>query len=1254
MNRKKKMFRFLTVSSIILLFLSNAAFAADTCMFMSQANEVAPNIVFLLDTGAEMEQIIWHPDYDHTVDYTPDVSTPKDVTVSGASSGNGFFNPNGYTINGKLQLVAIDAQLNPLTTTKITSDEKKVATYTINGKTITLPDAPPTKEIDGVIDKANMFRFDANYLNWLFYSGEYTRSGEDLPAVTRFYYAKKAMMVVARRAANRAQFGIYNFTNDEGSSSVQPLGFVVNEPLAANPDDNVLDPNYVNNLNGMGSGTYSPLAEGLARIGGYFASSSSGVDEDLTCAKNYIIVVSPGYSSMDQNGNSQSYYPPKQDFRDYDNDNPTAEGDCMESDGEGCDADYGFIQANPEIPETVIPVKWQGSTFLDDMAWYLYNHDVVGYVEGHQGLRTYTVGFMSDELARLFLINTSNNGNGFRNLYDTANPEYGNYHFEADNPEDLATKILEAVNAILSRTSTFTAPVVPVTRTTSGDKVYMAFFKPSENNFWEGNVTKFGIDENQQIVDKYGNPATWPNGAMKQNAEPYWATKHWSDPTKSNYMSSSERKIYTYLASDKGPFTTDGNSFTTGNVNLTDEILGNPTGFTDVNGIYVKGKDKVIRYVRGEDVFDEDADGNTAENREIITGDVLHSEPTVVRYYYSGSVEAYVFYGANDGMIHCVRDDNGKEQWALIPPNQLNRLKQILEGYGHIDFVDSSPKVHLIDHDGDRIVDPADGDRAILVIGERKGGYSYTALDITSITVPTFMWQISSLSNVPAGVYAPTLVSTLGETWAEPIFGYVKTWAKDTTGILVMIVGGGYHENNMRGRSVVMVNLLNPKDTNLGVIEFRSFNSNTLGAMDYSFPSAAYAVDANDNGFIDKIYIGDVGGQMWRIGSVQDVNGDPVFPIGDEVVWNWMAQKFFKAADNEGDVPYGPFYYPPVVALEEDYDLVFMGTGDREDACGEDSKDRIYAVKDSHSPAPVYESSMTDVTSEAATPPDLDAGDSNGWFIQLATGEKVLSEGTVFFKTYYITTFTPTEDPCLPGGTGRLYALNYKTGESVIDFDGTNEKPFTQISVYDLPTNTGGEGGEGGEESGWTYMVDDILSLSEDTIFIQTAYTPGEIPQLPGGIGTAKLLAYNLETGEAIYYYETPLETEISLNYEEGWQGNSEAPDSLEGMSTYQGSIDEAPPEGAMIYATNYITGEVIYYFEEYQATPPDPERSIEIGGGIPSKPVLILNDNGEKLFISVGSTNIDGTSESVDAGIVALDPLSPPNNFFDLWWVEF
>jgi len=1005
-----------------LIFMCSLGFADDTCMFTVTADDVPSNIVILLDNGAEMEHIAWPSDYDNSIDYTP-------------AGGGVFTNANGYGIDKQgstYYLVPIldDLTLGDYTHALSIPKNSGSRTWTINGKTVTLPAVPSSSvDADGIKDNATNFRYSQNYLNWIFYSGNYAGNGSDLPDKSRFYHAKKAIITVAKLTSNKAKIGIHNFTsNHSGASNVQPLGMVVSTPLAALPQNNTLDSSFVNNVNNMETVDYSPLAEGLASVGGYYGSPSSHVVGEY-CQKSFVIVVSPGVSSYDQLAASQSLPASLSDY----------------------DGDGGDVAKTLTIDGTTytIPTNQNGSTYLDDVAHYLNTHDIVGYHDGFQNVFTYTIGFMGDQVGNLFLINTSNNGNGNKNLYDTTDPEYGKYHFTAESPDSLSSVLLAAINDILLRISTFTAPVVPVTRTTSGNRIYLAFFKPAEGNFWEGNVTKFGISDADEIVDIHGKAATWPNGAMKNDAVPYWTTKDWADSSKSNYIHNSNRKIYTYV----------GSLVEFKSSNVTAAILENPTHTAE----------QIINYVRGADVFDEDADGDTTENREVITGDVLHSEPCDVQY---DSSTKMVYFGANDGMLHAVYDTddtsdpkNGTEVWAFIPPDQLPRLKDIVEGSGHQHFVDSSPKAYISE------------DKVILVCGERKGGTSYFALDVTDLSYPSLLWMIHQGD-----------ISELGQSWSEPQFGLVKTSDGDTTGTPVFFIGGGYSSTNSSGKAVIAI------DVSTGAV-VKKFSGIT--GMDYSFVSSVTVVDADSNGFVDKVYVGDLGGQMWRFGKFTDSAGNPLdFPNCDENITQWTGQIIFNSTNAR------KFFYPPSVALEKDYDVVFMGTGDREDACGTSSSDRIYCVKDTHASTTLQESDLVDVTDPAATAPDLNA--DQGWYIGLAAGEKVLGEGTVFYKTLYITTFTPNDDPCLPGGIGKLYALNYKTGEAVLDFDDDG-----------------------------------------------------------------------------------------------------------------------------------------------------DVERSTEIGGGIPSEPVTIITEDSQKLFISTGSTNPDAESEESGAGIVTIEPLAPPTNFFYLWWIE-
>lgn len=1138
MKTKLKHIFLALICGFVILFSDADSRADDTCMFSVTADEVPPNIVFLLDNGAEMRQIIWHSSYDNSIDHTPvaaglalngidddgdgvtDEDDEDDVVKTGGS-GSGFFNANGYGFakqGGIYYLVEILDSLEAGSYTDgIEADSTDAGsgtgTWTINGKTITLPaEASDVVDGDGIKDHAGLYRYSKNYLNWIFFSGIYGEDGTDLPHRSRFYNAKKAMLTVAKLTSNKASFGIYNFENVEGASRVQPLGMVV-DTIAALPENNVLDPNFINNVNNMGTFTYSPLAEGLATIGGYYDSPSSHV-VGFYCQKNFVLIVSPGISSMDRHDANQ-YLPAT--FEDFDQDNGVI--------GEG------NIQVDSDT--YTIPTNLNGSTWLDDVAHYMYTHDMVGYHAGFQNIMTYTVGFMGDLENNLFLINTSNNGNGNPNLYTSSHPEYGKYHFTAESPDSLTSVILSAVNSIISQNLTLTAPVVPVTKTMSSNKIYLAFFKPQEGNFWEGNIAKFGINDQHEVVDMNNQAATWPNGAMKEDATPYWSTKNWADTGAQNGILHSSRNLYTFLEASKD-LTDSTNRFATTNGGLTAEVLGNPTHSTA----------DIINYTRGADVFDEDADGITSENRSVITGDVLHSQPVVVQYNYADkSSLTMLFYGANDGMLHAVLDaedpdvdisgdenHRGEESWAFIAPDHLPRLKDIVESVGHQIFMDSSPKVYIkdvnnngilednVDSNGDGVVNADDEDKVVLVCGQRQGGSSYYALDVTDPVSPQLLWRIAADSNY----YTDTVIPELGESWSEPSFGRVKTSAGDTNGTAVFFIGGGYSSGNSTGKAVIAVDVFSG-----AVLKKFVNNGFDITDMNFSFASSVNAIDEDSNGFVDKLYVGDLGGQMWRFGQFEtDAGGNPLdFPDSNEDINSWTGKVFFEAPSYMVDstVHTRKFYYPPSVTLEKGpgpviFDLVFMGTGDRNLACSATAEpDRIFAVKDTHTSIVLTEADLVDVTDLSASPPDLTGSgdiDGNGredlgWYINLvdpsgnSEGEKVLAKGTVFYKTLYITTFVPSDDPCVPGGDAKLYAVNHLTGEAVLTFGGS------------------------------------------------------------------------------------------------------------------------------------------------------DPIRDTLIGGGIPSNPVPIITRTGQKMFVSVGSTMpVDG-SESVEAGILGIDPLAPAINFHYIWWRE-
>ncbi|NLC71602.1 MAG: hypothetical protein GX751_09630, partial [Desulfuromonadaceae bacterium] len=540
-------------------------------------------------------------------------------------------------------------------------------------------------------------------------------------------------------------------------------------------------------------------------------------------------------------------------------------------------------------------------------------------------------------------------------------------------------------------------------------------------------------------------------------------------------------------------------------------------------------------YIRGADSYDEDQDANITENRRLITGDALHVEPAVFAYSYRKAASLptlefrKLFYGANDGMLHTVNDDTGIEDWGFVPPGQLSRLKMIVEGTSHEYFVDSSPRLFFLDYNNDGVIDDLNGDgsvdegddRVILIFGERKGGSSYYALDVTYPDTPIWLWRLNASTTDENGV---ELGTRLGETWSEPVFGRVKTSDDENdAGTWVMFVGGGYGLNDSKGNSILAVDAL----SGAVVRSFHNTASNNIG-MNYSIISNITTVDADPahrGQLVDKLYVGDLGGNLWRIGNFSSSN----FYFNDENIHNWQAQILFKAGcdesscsdnvDNDGDGltdERRQFQYAPDVTLEWGYDLVFIGSGDRDKACQEGTANRFYAVKDNHLWTALTEEDLVNLRPAADTSlvprldnPSADIDQNNisdkGWYYTLGDGEKVLAEPVVFNKAVYFTTFSPNDEVCVPGGDSYLYALGYKTGAAVFaDYDSDGVK-------------------------------DDYL----------------------------------------------------------------------------------------------------------------------EIGGGIGSKPVLVIKDGSQRLLISVGSTNPDEDSESTNAGVFGITPDFLPHNFFFIWWRE-
>ena len=602
-------------------------------------------------------------------------------------------------------------------------------------------------------------------------------------------------------------------------------------------------------------------------------------------------------------------------------------------------------------------------------------------------------------------------------------------------------------------------------------------------------------------------------------------------------MTNPSRNIYTYLTSTNSAVSagsetttlTDAqNRFYTGNANILYDTTLDLSDSSD--------KDKLIKFVHGLDSYDDDGDGSTTdmrgddpatttENEEWIMGDILHSKPSVINYaQYTFSTtnegdcstnKSTIYVGANDGMLHAFRDCDGQERWAFIPPDLLPNL-QDLRGTKHATFVDSTPVPYIYDADRDGNIESADGDKVVLLFGLRRGGSSYYALDVTNPDAPVYLWSISSDS-----------YPELGESWSAPQIGVVKTSAGITK--VVAFVGAGYDNLNEDGRFGATQGFTNTDvDATLitsgavtstatvtaplsgvdpvtnnhkgrGVYAFEVATLNGSGVptiagsatlvwsylyagtadsthstqLTYSIPSDITILDTDYDGYIDRLYAGDTGGQLWRFSQGNSTINKNLID-GSSGSNGWSAERIFLAnSGSDGTTGRKIFYRPSVTLQIGGLVNLYFGTGDRAHPLNTAVIDRMYAVYDREQTtvSAIDEDDLVDVTenllqentttaSEITTLlTELYATTNYGWFIELNEtghdGEKVLAPGLAFNKVAYYTTFAPNvagTDPCIPGNLGisRLYAVDYLTGEAVLNFATSNDATSTSDNTRAL------------------------------------------------------------------------------------------------------------------------------------------------------------------------------------------------------------
>jgi type IV pilus assembly protein PilY1 len=266
--------------------------------------------------------------------------------------------------------------------------------------------------------------------------------------------------------------------------------------------------------------------------------------------------------------------------------------------------------------------------------------------------------------------------------------------------------------------------------------------------------------------------------------------------------------------------------------------------------------------------------------------------------------------------------------------------------------------------------------------------------------------------------------------------------------------------------------------------------------MNNAIAADVTVIDIDGDRFADRMYVGDMGGRVWRF----DIHsGNPRATL---VTGGVIARLGAGDVSNPAIAQTRRFYNRADVALIQErgrnpYFNIAIGSGYRGHPLHKATTERFYALRDkspfvkrAQGGANGYDalgaSAFTDASSgivDITNTPDIPvSGDADGWRIDLVaggvrTGEKVLAESITVNGAILFSSYQPpagTVQPCdpQPFGRSRVYALQVDSGLAALDWDEDGEVDrFTDVASSGIPpavmiTLEDADVGDGGGGSG--------------------------------------------------------------------------------------------------------------------------------------------------------------------------------------------
>lgn len=430
------------------------------------------------------------------------------------------------------------------------------------------------------------------------------------------------------------------------------------------------------------------------------------------------------------------------------------------------------------------------------------------------------------------------------------------------------------------------------------------------------------------------------------------------------------------------------------------------------------------------------------------------------------------YFATHDGFVHAVhvsQPGSGSptgtkwldEVWGIAPQNATKQMHKLVSELKYL--LDGTPvlkDIRLRKSAADiSVEDDLKQWRSVLVVPYRVGGRGMFAIDVTDPFNPFVRWEIDNKRHCWRGTSGDHTCKTfedgtahdfrnLGYTHGKPKIGtvFIKTTGggSEETAAVFFPCGDGVTAEPESGKCFMVVRL----DTGEKIKEFKNgdesvVDGNTaagnVNGLEFDVVGSPAAYNTFVGTFVTRLFVGDEGGQLWRI------------DVSDRDPGKWKMTFFFDPYDDAfsariDDTVRSPLTSEPALSPvpQRGQVVVVFGTGDLDYATDLSQRTLVYSVKET-----------LKVNSASG---GLVAGGVNSevnWRTTLNEGENLTSRPIVFANVTYFTSFQPDkQDACL-GGTGRIWGVDFLASDGTdpvarFDKDGSTQTTDDVVKFIEL------------------------------------------------------------------------------------------------------------------------------------------------------------------------------------------------------------